>query len=106
MSANLAKMHERADAELERQARQELTEKLLDGKEVGRCNLRDLIDSELNSERSRILITDFEALLLMDSGRDYKADEIRDGLIERYLESPRCQDIVQDLMTTIEEERE
>lgn len=106
MSTVLAKLHERADAELERQAREELTEKLREGKEVGGCNLRDLIDGEWNGERERILVTDFESLLLMSSGRDYKADQIRDGLIERWLSTPRCQDIIQELMTTIEEDRE
>lgn len=70
------------------QAIEALTERLKDGKRVGRSDFFDLLDSELNSGRYRIVLEDLGSLLLGgDAACDDRAaaDKIRDGMIERYL---------------------
>lgn len=70
-------------------AREELTEKLKDGKRVGRCTLFDLIDCELQSDFYKSLIEDVGSLLMGCErySRDEQAEKIMEGLIERYLDS-------------------
>lgn len=78
-------MHDRADLEA---ARQHLTERLHEGKTVGRCTLRDLIDADLNGPRAGFAAIEITNLLLADSGaRAAMADTYIEGVIERHLET-------------------
>lgn len=70
------------------EARDALIEKLKNGKQVGRCDLHDLIDCELNSDRYCITRDELAHLLTADSGeRAALADQCIQGLIERYLDT-------------------
>lgn len=71
------------------QAREALIEKLKDGKKVGRCDLLDVLDCELNGERYRITLQEIFGLLMGETGktRDYQADQIIQGICERYVDS-------------------
>ena len=77
-------VHDAADGELRAQAIESLTYKIISGKH--RNGIFELLDSELNGERYKILLEEITTLLLNESGeREYLAEKIRDGLIERYL---------------------
>ena len=75
------------------QAREEFEDKLKAGKSVRGCFLRDLIDSELQGERYKILLEDFEGLLLTEAG----AERIREGLIERFLKPEWIQERAEEI---------
>lgn len=79
------------------QAKDELADRLRDGKSVGGCELIDLLDSELDGERYKIALQEVVGLLL-DTGMETaaKADQVRDGIIERYLESPKGQELIEE----------
>lgn len=77
-------------------AREELAWRLRSGRKVDRCTLFDLIDSELNGERYKIVLEEICGLLTdPDRSTAAKAELVRDGFIERYL-SIR-EDLVQEL---------
>ena len=77
-----------AEAAFTQEAKDSLTEKLKDGKRVGRCDLHDLLDCELNSERYRIVRDDLmQILTAQNDSRPHLADQFIEGLIERYLDS-------------------
>ena len=77
-----------AEAAFTQEAKDSLTEKLKDGKRVGRCDLHDLLDCELNSERYRIVRDDLmQILTAQNDSRPHLADRFIEGLIERYLDS-------------------
>lgn len=81
-------IHDMADGALREHAIQNLTERLQDGKRVGRFDLFDLLDCELNSDRYRILLEELGSLIIGGTeacDRAAQADKIRDGLIERFL---------------------
>lgn len=70
-------------------AREALAEKLKDGKRVGGCDLFNIIDTELNGERYRVVVESFWSLLLMETDDCMvraEKDKMRDGFIERYLD--------------------
>lgn len=72
-----------------RQAREELADKLRDGKKVGGSDIWDLLDHELNTDRYRVLLETLGGLLLGCEAeeRDQQAERLRDELIERHLDS-------------------
>lgn len=83
-----SKLCDQADSSLIAQAVEALTERLKDGKRIGRCDVWDLLDNELNTDRYRVLLEELGSLLV--GGKEacddrIAADKIRDGLIERYL---------------------
>lgn len=110
MSANLAKLHDQADKYFEDRAREVLSERLKDGKKVAGFDMWDLIDCELNSpDRYRIVLEELASILLYRDRHELGAmvDELRDGFVERFLESNRrAQDEILELAAEIEAERE
>jgi hypothetical protein len=77
-------MSDCADGALREQAIESLTYKIMSGKH--RNGIFELLDSELNTDRYKILLEEITMLILNESGeREYLAEKIRDGLIERYL---------------------
>ena len=72
-----------------RQAREELADRLCDGKKVGGRDLWDLLDHELNTDRYRGHLETLGGLLLgcKANTRDEQAERLRDELIERHLDS-------------------
>lgn len=72
---------------LRAEARQNLIERLHEGRTVGGCTLRDLIDGDLNSiARAGFATIEITNLLLADSGeRAALADTYVAGVIDRYL---------------------
>lgn len=78
-------IHDAADGALRQQALDILRWKILDGKHKN--GIFELLDSELNGERYKLILEAITQLLLADgiNERDDLADKIRDGLIERYL---------------------
>lgn len=85
-----AELQEAADKILRSEAFDNLAERLRSGQRVGRCDFTDLLESEWNSEAGYARITsEVSALLQTETKRDYLADKIRDGIIERYLLDPK-----------------
>ena len=77
-----------AEQAFTQEAKDSLTEKLKDGKRVGRCDLHDLLDCELNSERYRIVRDDLmQILTAQNDSRPHLADQFIEGMIDRYLDS-------------------
>lgn len=79
--------YDKADIE---NARQYLTEKLIAGEKALGFFFYDLLDCELNSDRYKILLQELDTLLNKDGGNDTVsgcASTIRDGIIERFLDS-------------------
>lgn len=73
-----------------KRAREELAEKLREGKKVAGLSMRDLIDCELNSERYQPFLSQITSLLLKanpDYSRDEVANSIMDSLIARHLDA-------------------
>ena len=72
---------------LRAEARQNLIERLHDGKTVGGLDLRDLIDGDLNGiPRAEFATLEITNLLLADSAeRAAMADKYVEGVIDRYL---------------------
>lgn len=96
-------LSDRAAGMLREQAVYNLTERLKDGKRVGRCDLFDLLDCELNSDRYRILLADLFQLITAQSGEHGAlADRIVEGLIERHLVTH--DDLIEEEATEIENE--
>lgn len=79
-----------------------LTEALREGKQVGRCNLRDLIDGDLDRTYAMTVASIEEILLSEGDARDRLADQFRDGLIEKYLEANS--DLVDDEIAELKAE--
>lgn len=91
------------------QARQDLTEKLLDGKKVGECDVWALIESEVNSDRWRIFLDEMTGLLLSNADdilRSGAADKMRDGMIERFLSTGLGEEAVHERAEDILADRE
>lgn len=95
VTADLRKYEERdrlydAADKLTNEARDSLSEKLRDGKRVGGHDLFDIIDSELNSDRYKIILEEFWSLISSeedDALLRARAHKTRDGFIERFLDS-------------------
>lgn len=69
-------------------AREQLVERLHDGKTVHLLTLQDLIDADLSGSRSGFAIIEVCTLLMSDSGEvAAKRDRYLEGVIERFLES-------------------
>lgn len=85
-------LYDRADKAMLEQARDDLSEKLREGEKVGGLDLWALIESEVNNnDRWRIFLDEITTVLgaeQMDAHlRAGEANKVRDGLIERYLDS-------------------
>lgn len=104
MSA-VAKLHEYADKKLREEAIDNLTQRLQSGQTVGRqVDFAAILDCELNdSHRYPILLSEISALL-QSSNRESAAlgDQIRDGIIERYLNAPDQEWLIAEEMGQIE----
>lgn len=80
-------IYDKADIE---NARQYLTEQLISGKKALGFFFYDVLDCELNSDRYKILLQELDTLLNKDGGNDTVsgcASNIRDGIIERFLDT-------------------
>lgn len=94
-------IHDAADGELRQQAIESLTFKIKSGK--SRMGIFELLDCELSSERYKILLEEITGLLLNETcEREYIADQIVAGLIERYLSTKG--DLVEEEAAQIEAE--
>jgi hypothetical protein len=94
---------DKADEILRKEAIQNLTERLIAGGRVGKCDFTDLLESEWNNaDRYAIITSEVSALLQTLSNRDSLADQIRDGIIERYLSKPEHQWLIEEEMSQIE----
>jgi hypothetical protein len=92
-------LNDLADGELREQAIESLTYKITYGRH--RNGIFELLDSEINSERYKILLEEITTLLLNESGkREYLADQMVAGLIERYLSVHG--DLIEEEAETIE----
>lgn len=102
MSAILDQAEKIYEIDLKR-AKEELAEKLREGKKVGGSDVYDILDSELNGERYRIVLGALSHLLLgsREFSRDELAEGLRDSLIERWLDSGHCEMAVSDLAEEI-----
>ncbi len=79
------------------QAHDDLAEKLRAGEQVGRCDLRDLLDCEVNSDRYKILLDELMGVLRATRGEHgAKSDTLIEGLIERYLSAGLGEDAVHE----------
>lgn len=77
-------IHDAAAGALRQQAIESLTDKIMSGKH--RNGIFELLDSELNTERAKILLEEITGLLCNETvEREYLADQIVAGLIERYI---------------------
>ena len=94
-----------AAEELDKEARQNIAERLKAGETVSKVTLRDILECEFNTEvRFPIALADLEALLIADSKeRAALCDRFLDGAIERFLNAR--DDLVQDEAERIEFER-
>ena len=101
MSA-IAKLHDYADKKLREEAIDNLTQKLQSGQRAGRLDFTELLDSEITGPRCEIILSELSALLQTTTGRDYLADQIRDGIIERYLNAPDQEWLITEEMGQIE----
>lgn len=106
-AAPLRDAHDAADGALKAQAVEALTERLRAGNTVGSLSLRDLIDSDLNGPRAGFAAIEVTNLLLADSGeRAALADAYKDGVIERFLLSPRGLELIEEEAAEIEADGE
>lgn len=72
-----------------KEAREDLAEKLREGKTVARCTFRDLIDCEFNC-RPNELLGELDTLLRLSGGSDTAegyASTLRDQIIARHLDA-------------------
>ena len=94
-------IHDAADGELRKQAIESLSEKIKSGKH--RNGVFELLDSELNGERYKIVLEEITTLLLNETmEREDIADRIVSGLIERYLSTKG--DLIEEEAAEIERE--
>ena len=94
-------INDAADGELRKQAIESLSEKIKSGKH--RNGVFELLDSELNGERYKIVLEEITTLLLNESGeREYLADQMVAGLIERYLSTKG--DLIEEEAAELERE--
>lgn len=89
-------LHDAADVLLRQCAIDELTWRLKDGKEVGGYSLLAILDSEMDNGVLR-------ADSLIDVLTNYKerhllADRVVDGLIERFLSTPKGREAIEEEM--------
>lgn len=95
-----AALQEKADSLLRQEAYSNLSERLKEGKQVGRCHLIDLLDNEFNSaDRYSIALQEVEQILMRGG---LGATEYADKLIEKYLNAPDNQYLVEEEMGEIE----
>ena len=102
-------LSDRASGLLRQQAMENLTYRLRDGKTVGKFNFRDLLDCEINSNRYRLLLDELDTLLCGEGGNDTRdgfADRMVEGIIERFLNDPKQDDLIEEEAAEIEAERE
>jgi hypothetical protein len=100
-------LHDQADGQLRQDAIDNLTRKLEEGDQVGRCTFRDLIDSELNGDRAHLLLDDLDTLIRGEGGNDTRdgfASRLMSKLIERYLLNHP--DLIEEEAATIEAQDE
>lgn len=96
-------LHDAADGILKKEAIDNLSQKLQSGQRAGRCDFTEILDSELSGDRYQIILSELSALLLTTTGeREYLADQIRDGLIERYLNSANNTFLIEEEAAEIE----
>ena len=101
----LASLTEAADKKLREEAIQNLTERLVSGQRVGRCDFTDLLESEWNSADRYAIITSEVSALLMTEGQEKAQalrEQIRDGIIERYLLKPEQEWLIEEEVSQIE----
>jgi hypothetical protein len=103
-----AEMQELADKADEAIAIERITERLKDGKQVGRADFTGILDDSLQTEPNYArVLSELSALLQTDD--TYAAmtlkDRIRDGLIERYIDSHR-EDLVHSELELMAFEKE
>lgn len=100
------RLQEQADEQLRKEAISNLTEKFKNGQKVGKYILKDLIECELGESRYAIFLANLEEMFLqyVSSERYAKAEEILDGMIERFLNDPSYQYLVEEEMAEIEAE--
>ena len=101
----LASLTEAADKKLREEAIQNLTERLVSGQRVGRCDFTDLLESEWNNaDRYAIITSEVSALLMTESPEKAQAlrEQIRDGIIERYLLKADQEWLIEEEMSQIE----
>jgi hypothetical protein len=100
--AEMAALADKADEAL---ALERITERLRDGKQVGRADFTGILDDALQSESTYArVLSEISALLQTTTGRDYLADQIRDGLIERYIDSHK-EDLIHEELEQMAFER-
>ena len=102
---SLASLTEAADKKLREEAIQNLTERLIAGGRVGRCDFTDLLESEWNTtDRYAIITSEVSALLMTESPEKAQTlrEQIRDGLIERYLLKADQEWLIEEEMSQIE----
>lgn len=93
-------IHDAADGSLREQAIEQISWRIKEGK--SRIDIRGLLDSEFNS-RGEFLLIELERLLTADNGEHGAlADKLVDGLIERYLSTPRGMDLIEEEAAEIE----
>ena len=84
MNAPDRDIHDCADGELRKQAMENLAERIKSGKHKN--GIFELLDSELNTDRYKILLEEITTLLCNETvEREAMADKIVAGLIERYI---------------------
>lgn len=100
MNAPDRNIHDAADGKLREQAIENIAERIKGGR--SKVSVHDLLDTELdNPTRCRILAEDLAKLLTAESGeRAALADQIVDGLVERYISVHG--DLVEEEATEIE----
>lgn len=92
-------LNDAAAGALREQAVENITERIKSGK--SRVGIFELLESELNGERSQIMLEEITILLLNESGeRDDLAEKTVAGMIERWISVHG--DVVEDEAATIE----
>lgn len=101
MNAPDRNLHDEADGKLREQAIESLSEKIKSGK--SRIGIFELLDSELNTDRAKILLEEITTLLLNESGeREAMADKMVADLIARHLSTQG--DLIEEESAAIEAE--
>lgn len=91
-------LQDAADNLLRDEAMSNLKWRLVEGKEVGGMTFDGLLDIELDGERRRIVLDDLTNVLCGDKNKD----EVRDGIVERFLLSPKGRQAIEEEMERLD----